>query len=143
MVFVPWGSTDGRAICAINGDYANRDAECVLWAAKRLAARPEKRKVLIVGSDGHPNGAVYGYTEKKYLQEVVAQVIEAGIELYAIGIMDDAVSKYYPHWVVIHRVEDLPQAVMHQLGQALFARKGTTHGNVPAINKPGSGERRV
>lgn len=143
MVFVPWGSIDGRAICAINGTNANRDAECVMWAAKRLAARPEKRKVLIVGSDGQPSGAKYGYTEKKYLQEVIAQVIEAGIELYAIGIMDDAVSKYYPHWVVIHRVEDLPQAVMQQLGQALFARKGTMHGNVPAVNKPSGGERSV
>jgi len=137
MVFVPWGAEDGRAICAINGRSANRDGECVMWAAKRLAMRPEKRKVLIVGSDGRPNGARYGYTEKKYLQEVVGQVISAGIELYAIGIMDDNVKKYYPHHLTINSIEELPGAVMHQLAQALFQRQGTNHGYLPEIRKPG------
>lgn len=136
MVFVPWGTMDGRAICAINGDHANRDGECVMWAAKRLAARPEARKVLIVGSDGHPNGAEYGYTEKKYLQEVVQQIITAGLEVYAIGIMDEAVKKYYPQWTIIDSAEDLPRVVMQQLGQALFARKGTSYGNIQPIRKP-------
>jgi len=136
MIFVPWGSPDGRAICAINGGHANRDGECVKWAAKRLASRPEKRKVLIVGSDGRPSGARYGYTEEKYLQEVVKDVINAGIEVYAIGIKDKSVKKYYPQWVIINRIEDLPGAVMRQLAQALFAHKGTNHANVSEIKRP-------
>lgn len=138
MVFVPWGSSDGRAICAIDGWAANRDGECVLWAAKRLAARPETRKVLIVGSDGHPNGAEYGYTEKKYLQNVVQQIINAGIEVYAIGIKSSAVKCYYPHWVTINNTKDLPAVVLRQLGKALLARKGTSYENLEPIRKPNS-----
>ena len=121
MVFVPFGCDDGRALVEINGGAANRDGECVLWAARRLARRPEKRKILIVGSDGHPQGARYHRTERSYLRAVVDRVINAGIELYALGIMDNAVKQYYPHWQVIRNMQDLPRAVMTQLAQSLPA----------------------
>jgi len=138
MVFVPFGAKDGRALCAIDGGAANRDGECVLWAAKRLAARTEKRKVLIVASDGLPAGARYRYTEKKYLQEVVQRVIGAGIELYAIGIKSEHVKGYYPNWITIDSASDLPKVVL-QLCQTILKRKGTEHGNLPTVIRPTSG----
>lgn len=134
MIFVPFGSTDGRAICAIDGRAANRDGECVLWAARHLAARPEKRKILIVGSDGQPSGARFGYTEKKYLQTVVRQVIDAGIELLAVGIMDSSVKKYYPDWVVIERATDLPAVLVSELSKKLL--KGAHNDYPEFFRKP-------
>lgn len=122
MVFVPFGCQDGRALVEITGGAANRDGECVLWAARRLAQRPEKRKILIVGSDGHPQGARYHRTERSFLREVVTRVITTGIEVYALGIMDSAVRQYYPRWQVIHNVQDLPRAVLTQLAQSLPAQ---------------------
>lgn len=131
MVFVPFGSDDGRPIAAISGGAANRDGECVLWAARRLAQRPEKRKILIVGSDGHPQGARYHRTERDYLREVVRQVMSAGLEVYGLGIMDEAVKSYYPNYEVIHDAKDLPRAVMTLLASSLPAqnRKGRTNAN--------------
>jgi cobalamin biosynthesis protein CobT len=122
MVFVPFGSDDGRPLVEITGGAANRDGECVLWAARRLAQRPEKRKILIVGSDGHPQGARYHRTEKEHLRAVVGRVITAGIEVYALGIMDRAVQYYYPRWQVIHNMTELPRAVLTQLAQSLPAQ---------------------
>lgn len=122
MVFVPFGGQDGRALVEITGGSANRDGECVLWAARRLAHRPEKRKILIVGSDGHPQGGRYHRTERSFLREVVSRVISTGIEVYALGIMDAAVKAYYPRWQVIHNMQDLPRAVLTQLAQSLPAQ---------------------
>jgi cobalamin biosynthesis protein CobT len=126
MVFVEYGQADGRAITAITGGAANRDGECVLWAAKRLAARPERRKILIVGSDGQPSGARYGETERNYLRQVVDRVTAAGIEVVGIGIMDESVKNYYPTNVTIKTARDLPRVVMGQLTNLLL-RKGTSN----------------
>lgn len=124
MVFVPFGQSDGRAICEIGGHAANRDGECVLWAAKRLATRGETRKILIVGSDGLPAGARYSHLEAKYLKEVVQKVINAGIEVYGIGIKNKAVQHYYPDWVNLEDLSDLPTTVMRHLINSLLERKG-------------------
>lgn len=139
MVFVPYGQSDGRAICAITGAAANRDGEAVLWASKRLAARPETRKILIVGSDGQPAGSRHGQTERDYLREVVQRAIAAGLEVYGIGIMDDSVADYYPTYVVIESADDLPRAVMGQLAAALTGQKGRTNN---AVTGRGAGSRR-
>jgi len=122
MVFVPFGSDDGRPIAAITGGAANRDGECVLWAAKRLAQRPEKRKILIVGSDGQPQGARYHRTECDYLRDTVKRVMAAGLEVYGLGIMDDAVRSYYPQFQVIQNAQELPRAVMTLLTSSLPAQ---------------------
>lgn len=125
FVFIEYGQTDGRALCAISGNHANRDGECVLWAARRLARRPEKRKILIVGSDGQPQGALFHGTERRHLKAVVQRATLAGLETYAIGIMDESVRHYYPNWTVIRKPADLPRVVMGHLLRLLT--KGTTY----------------
>lgn len=134
MVFVPFGGDDGRPIAAISGGAANRDGECVMWAAKRLAQRPEKRKILIVGSDGHPQGARYHRTERDYLREVVQRVMSAGLEVYGLGIMDEAVRSYYPNYQVIHDARELPRAVMTLLASSLPAQnRGRSNDGVARV----------
>jgi cobaltochelatase CobT len=124
MVFVDYGQADGRAICEITGAGANRDGEAVLWAAKRLATRKEKRKILIVGSDGQPAGARHTRTGRKFLTESVKRVKAAGIEVVAIGIMDNSVEKYYSESTVIQDATDLPKVVLGELTNLLLG-KGT------------------
>lgn len=139
FVFVPFGSNDGRALCGITGGSANRDGEAVMWASKRLASRKEKRKVLIVISDGMPAGARYRFTERKYLQEAIQRVIGAGIEVYAIGVKSEHVKKFYPNWVTLDHAEDLPRVVLQQLGQSILERKGTENANLSKVVRPTSG----
>ena len=128
FVFVEYGQTDGRAICAITGADSNRDGEAVMWAAKRLAQRVESRKILMVGSDGQPQGARYTQTEKRYLKDAVLRVIDAGIETIGIGIMTSSVCDYYPNYVVLREVRDLPKVLLGQL-MNLLLKKGTTYDN--------------
>ncbi|QFU09262.1 Aerobic cobaltochelatase subunit CobT [Rhodobacteraceae bacterium THAF1] len=102
----------------------NIDGEALEWAWKRLAGRPEQRKILMVISDGAPvddstlsvNPANY---LEKHLRDVIAMVQKKrGVELCAIGIGHD-VTRYYDHAVTITDAEQLAGAITDQLA-ALF-----------------------
>jgi cobalamin biosynthesis protein CobT len=100
-----------------NGVLANNvDGEAVIWAAKRLAARPEARKVLFVLSDGYPAGAVSGRGSKhfpkgsilyEHLKESVELVEQSGIEVIGVGIQSDAPKHFYKRFVLYRDLDDL------------------------------------
>ncbi|MFK7876842.1 MAG: cobaltochelatase subunit CobT [Paracoccaceae bacterium] len=102
----------------------NIDGEALEWAHRRMLARPEARKILMVISDGAPvddstlsvNPANY---LEKHLRDVIAMVEKRrAIELLAIGIGHD-VTRYYDRAVTITDVEQLAGAMTEQLA-ALF-----------------------
>jgi cobaltochelatase CobT len=98
----------------------NIDGEALEWAHRRMAARPEARKILMVISDGAPvddstlsvNPANY---LEKHLRDVIAMVEKRKqVELLAIGIGHD-VTRYYDRAVTITDVEQLAGAMTEQL----------------------------
>jgi cobaltochelatase CobT len=98
----------------------NIDGEALEWAYRRVAGRPEQRKVLMVISDGAPvddstlsvNPANY---LEKHLRDVIAMIEKRkGVELTAIGIGHD-VTRYYDRAVTITDVEQLAGAMTEQL----------------------------
>lgn len=102
----------------------NIDGEALLWAWKRLKARPEKRRILIVISDGAPvddstasaNGPDY---LEAHLREVVGKLeAEPTCELRAIGIGHD-VTRTYANSVTIGSADDLGDTLATEL-TALF-----------------------
>ncbi|MCR9130493.1 MAG: cobaltochelatase subunit CobT [Alphaproteobacteria bacterium] len=102
----------------------NIDGEALLWAHKRLLARPEQRRIMMVISDGAPvddgtqsaNSPAY---LEKHLREVIDQIENRSeVELLAIGIGHD-VTRYYKKAVTIVDVEQLAGAITDQLA-ALF-----------------------
>jgi cobaltochelatase CobT len=102
----------------------NIDGEALEWAHRRMNARPEARKILMVISDGAPvddstlsvNSSNY---LEKHLRDVIAMVEKRRqVELLAIGIGHD-VTRYYERAVTITDVEQLAGAMTEQLA-ALF-----------------------
>ena len=98
----------------------NIDGEALEWAHRRMVARPEARKILMVISDGAPvddstlsvNPANY---LEKHLRDVIAMVERRkAVELIAIGIGHD-VTRYYQRAVTITDVEQLAGAITEQL----------------------------
>jgi cobalamin biosynthesis protein CobT len=91
----------------------NVDGEGVLWAAKRLVVRPERRKVLFVLSDGIPMAMVDGrgtggvYILHSHLRESVRAAELAGIEVIGVGIRTDAPRYFYRKHVVYDSLGDL------------------------------------
>jgi cobalamin biosynthesis protein CobT len=98
----------------------NPDGECLAWAAKRLSARKEKRKILLVLSDGQPATADSNQgILASDLRKKVEKISKIGIECVGIGIMTDAVSHYYPDYIVISELKDLPKAAMGKLSKLI------------------------
>ncbi|MEO8618545.1 MAG: cobaltochelatase subunit CobT [Sphingomicrobium sp.] len=104
----------------------NIDGEALLWAHRRLLARPEERRVLMVISDGAPvddstasaNGGTY---LERHLRDVIGYIENrSSVELSAIGIGHD-VTRYYKRAVTIMDAEQLGGALIEQLA-ALFDR---------------------
>jgi cobaltochelatase CobT len=98
----------------------NIDGEALEWAHRRLLARHEARKVMMVISDGAPvddstlsvNPANY---LEKHLRDVIAMIEkQKTAELIAIGIGHD-VTRYYERAVTITDVEQLAGAMTEQL----------------------------
>ena len=98
----------------------NIDGEALEWAHKRMMARPEARRILMVISDGAPvddstlsvNSASY---LEKHLRDVIAMIEKRrAVELTAIGIGHD-VTRYYERAVTITDAEQLAGAITEQL----------------------------
>ncbi|SFC06041.1 cobaltochelatase subunit CobT [Tropicimonas isoalkanivorans] len=119
----------------------NIDGEALEWAHRRVAARPEARKILMVISDGAPvddstlsvNPANY---LEKHLRDVIAMVERRRqVELIAIGIGHD-VTRYYERAVTITDVEQLAGAITEQLA-ALFDADPRARARFAGIRKAG------
>ena len=97
----------------------NIDGECVENAARRLLARREKGKIMIVLSDGHPAAYSAEGNLNKHLKETVKRVEGAGVNVIGIGIMDSAVRSFYKKNIVINNVSELPDRVIRELRHLL------------------------
>jgi len=102
----------------------NIDGEALEWAHRRMIARPEARKILMVISDGAPvDDSTLSVNPANFLEKHLRDVIEMvekrrAVELLAIGIGHD-VTRYYDRAVTITDVEQLAGAMTEQLA-ALF-----------------------
>ena len=98
----------------------NIDGEALEWAHRRLLARTEQRKILMVISDGAPvDDSTLSVNAGNYLERHLKQVIQkieldSSIELTAIGIGHD-VNRYYRKAVTIVDAEQLGGAITEQL----------------------------
>jgi cobaltochelatase CobT len=119
----------------------NIDGEALEWAHRRMLARPEARKILMVISDGAPvddstlsvNPANY---LEKHLRDVIAMVERRkAVELLAIGIGHD-VTRYYNRAVTITDVEQLAGAMTEQLA-ALFDKDPRARARFGGIKRAG------
>lgn len=98
----------------------NVDGESVDIAAWRLAQRKEKRKVLIVLSDGFPACRSHSSKLHRHLKDTVKKATARGIEVFGIGILSDAVKEFYPNHVVLSDATELPTVVVGKLKEFLL-----------------------
>ena len=105
----------------------NIDGEALLWAHRRLLVRPERRRILVVISDGGPlDDATLAANDAGYLERHLRRVIgrieaRSPVELIAIGIGHD-VSRWYRRATMIRDVGELGNALMARLAECLDAR---------------------
>ena len=100
----------------------NIDGEALKWANSRLKNRQEKRKILIIISDGAPvDDSTLSVNPGNYLEKNLREVINQiqdnkEIELIAIGIGHD-VSRYYSKAITIMDVDQLGEVLLNELSE--------------------------
>ena len=110
----------------------NIDGEALLWAHERLMLRGERRRILLVISDGVPlDESTLSVNPGNYLEEHLRAVVRyietrSPVELRAIGIGHD-VQFFYERAVKVEKAEELGGALMGQLAE-LFAEPGVPGG---------------
>lgn len=103
----------------------NADSEALWKAYEQLEARPEKRKVMIVLSDGSPNTCTQGAQGKARiaLAETVKLLERRGVDVIGIGIEDSSGERLYSNWFTVWNLRDLAQTVIDQVANALLGKK--------------------
>jgi cobaltochelatase CobT len=100
----------------------NIDGEALEWAYKRLLARTEHRRILMVISDGAPvDDSTLSVNPGNYLERHLRKIIgeiegREAVELIAIGIGHD-VTRYYRRAVTIVDAEELGGTMMKKLAE--------------------------
>ncbi len=121
----------------------NIDGEALEWAAGRLLARPEARKILFVICDGAPvdQATLERNSDKqildRHLRHVIRRISDAGwIDLAAIGIRHD-VSSHYRNAATIEDIYDLGPALLALLDSRLCPtnRSASVNGSVFAYRR--------
>jgi cobaltochelatase CobT len=119
----------------------NIDGEALDWAHKRLLARPEQRKILMVISDGAPVddstlSVNSGNYLERHLRHIIAEIeTRSPVELIAIGIGHD-VTRYYRRAVTIVDAEELGGVMTEKLAELFEEDAGLNA-------KPSRGSRRL
>ncbi|MEE7459249.1 cobaltochelatase subunit CobT [Methylorubrum populi] len=114
----------------------NIDGEALDWAHKRLLARPEQRRILMVISDGAPvDDSTLSVNPGNYLERHLRYMIEeietrSPVELLAIGIGHD-VTRYYRRAVTIIDAEELGGAMTEKLAELFEEDAGMARSAAP------------
>jgi len=90
--------------------HQNADGDSLMLAYRDIMSRPEKRKMIIVLSDGMPCCDRPG-DAASHLRDVV-EYIGSSCELYGIGIESRSVESFYPECKVLSRVSELEPTLL-------------------------------
>ncbi len=84
----------------------NWDEEHLLFAYQRIRERPEVKKVILVISDGQPNG------DANHLIRTVERIERLGVKIIGIGIGADFVRQIYPNAIVVSDFRQMAEELL-------------------------------
>ena len=107
--------------CSSNYMLGNPDGENILWAFNRISKRKEKKKLLIVMSDGSPC-ATAGYDGLEEFTSKVIKEIEAckTVDIYGLGLCSPAVKYFYKSNSVVTDPEQIPKNLLELIERKII-----------------------
>ena len=114
----PWNDAARERVAAIKPGFYTRMGAAIRYGTQRLAARPERQKLLLILSDGKPNDldqyeGRYGLEDTRH---AVQEARQAGLVPFCVTI-DQQAHAYLPRlfgiqgWALVHRPEQLARAL--------------------------------
>ena len=99
----------------------NPDGENILWAYNRLIVQKQKKKLLIVCSDGQPAASRYDWGIEDYTAKVIKNIEQENkVDIYGFGMLSDSVSELYKHHGVIDNVQSIPTKLLEVIERKLL-----------------------
>ena len=91
----------------------NPDGENILWAYDRLLKRKEKKRILIVMSDGSPAASKSSFGLEKFTLKVIREIEAAKkVSIYGLGLCSKSVCEYYKANSVINDPNEIPSKLI-------------------------------
>jgi len=91
----------------------NPDGENILWAYDRLLKRKEKKRILIVMSDGSPAASKSSFGLEKFTLKVIKEIEAAKkVSIYGLGLCSKSVCDYYKANSVINDPNEIPSKLI-------------------------------
>jgi hypothetical protein len=103
-------------LTGIEPRHNNWDEEHLMFAFQRLQARHEQRKVLLVVSDGQPNG------DANHLIEMVKRIESRGTKVIGVGIGAEFVYEVYSNAIVVEDFQQLVNELFEVMAREFHAR---------------------
>jgi uncharacterized protein YegL len=87
--------------------------EALWWVMQKLSARREKRKIILILTDGEPNLLANA-------QVAIQEAHRQGFELYGLGLRNESIKRLLPgSSLVIENLRELPKTLFQLLGRAM------------------------
>ncbi len=94
--------------------FNNWDEEHLQFAYRRLINRSEREKVIIITSDGQPNG------DASHLVDTVLRLGKLGVRVIGVGVVDPFVEQIYPNHIVVKHLDQLSEELVKILRRELL-----------------------
>jgi hypothetical protein len=99
----------------------NPDGENILWAHDRLIKRKEKKKLLIVMSDGSPAASKSSSGIGKFTDTVIKEIEKAkSIDIYGLGLCSRSVQDYYQSHSIVNQPEEIPSKLLELIERKII-----------------------
>lgn len=99
----------------------NPDGENILWAYDRLNKRKEKKKLLIVMSDGCPAASKSSSGLEQFTEKVIKEIeASKSVDIYGLGLCSDAVTYYYKANSVVREPHEIPSKLIELIERKIL-----------------------
>lgn len=113
-----------RSMKAARRQSNNNDAAAVLFKYERVKRRPEKRKILMVLSDGSPATHNVANPQEGLVHVIKGIVREGQVEIMGLGLQSDSVKHYYDNYQVAKKAGDIPLALIKLVQDKMLSKGG-------------------
>ena len=99
----------------------NPDGENILWAHDRLIKRKERKRLMIVMSDGAPAASKSSVGLEAFTLQVIEEIEKSKkIDIYGLGLCSSSVEHYYKRHDVVSKPQEIPSKLLELIEKRIL-----------------------
>ena len=99
----------------------NPDGENILWAHDRLIKRKERKRLMIVMSDGAPAASKSSVGLEAFTLQVIQEIEKSKkIDIYGLGLCSNSVEHYYKRHDVVSKPQEIPSKLLELIEKRIL-----------------------